>query len=323
MSALLRTDRRELADFDAHFQAQMMPDLAQKEAGRKFRVRLGLCFAALLVIPSVWLAWYAAFQSDDPDVRAMVFPFVVPLLGYFSVIWRLRLKSKKYIISHITSALGWRHRQREKACDLIKTLANHDILPRHTTRAVDDSLDGSHLGRYFQLRELILFKNKFMRRTPVRVFQGLVVSFRLGRETTDTTLISRRGKPEPRRKAQRRYHFAEYKDTQSIVHILSTDHDVLNTVMCIRFRSAIADLEAGFPNAKLACLLSGSQLHVTIQAKNMFEVDWMFEAMDNPVRVQKMLDEFGDVLKLLDIVLARRRCPQTGDLDVSRILTWR
>ena len=106
MNTLLQTDRRELSDFDAHFQTRMIPDLAQKEAGRKFRVRLGLCVAALLLVPSVWLAWYAVFQSDDPDTRAIVFPFVVPILGYFSIVWRLRLKSKQYIISHITSALG-------------------------------------------------------------------------------------------------------------------------------------------------------------------------------------------------------------------------
>jgi len=53
----------------------------------------------------------------------------------------------------------------------------------------------------------------------------------------------------------------------------------------------------------------------------MFEVAALFDGMNSQIHVQKMLNEFGDVLKLLDILLARRRCPKTGAVDVSRIMS--
>ena len=71
----------------------------------------------------------------------------------------------------------------------------------------------------------------------------------------------------------------------------------------------------------MACLLIENQLHITMKARNMFEIGALFDGMNSQIHVQKMLNEFGEVLKLLDIVLARRRCPKTGAVDVSRIMS--
>ena len=332
MNPRLHTDRHELSGIDAHFQMEMMPDLAKFEAVRKTRVKWGLCVAALLVLPCLWLSWYLISQNDGSYTRgyrthrvyavAFFLPFIIPLIGFSLVILPSRLRFKKYIIETVTSGLGWQHKLGEKAKVLIKTLSGYGVLPRHRKRVVGDAFEGHHLGRYFEIRELSLYKYEWWGSyySLRLIFQGLILSFQLDRITADTTIISRGEKPLPSRFGRGRYYFAEYEDAQGTVHILSTDPDVLNTVMCVRFQSAIADIEAAFPNTNMACLLSGNQLHVTMKAQNRFEIGSMFQALDSPTHVQKMLDEFSEILKLLDILLARRRCLKTGEVDASKIM---
>ena len=325
MNPLLHTDRPEFFGIDAHFQTRMMPALMKHEAARKIYQRWGVCVAILLVLPSLWLSWYFVFQYDHPRWRTYVaapfLPVIIPFLGFALVMLPSRLRFKKYLMENMTAGLGWTHKRTEKADKFVKNLKGYGVLPRHNQRIYGDRLEGHHLHRYFKLRELILLKYRWGSQVGIPVFQGLTVSFQLDRITPDTTIIARGEKPLPSWFGRERYYSAEYEDAQGTVHILSTDPDVLSTVMCLRFRSAIADLEARFPNTNMACLLIENQLHITMKARNMFEIGALFDGMNSQIHVQKMLNEFGDVLKLLDILLARRRCPKTGAVDVSRIMS--
>ena len=327
MNPLLHTDRPEFFGIDAHFQTRMMPELKKHEAARKIYIRWGICVAILLFLPSLWLSWYLVFQYDsDTDegriyIVACLLPWIVPYLGFAFTMLPSRLRFKSYLMENMMAGLGWTRKHREKADKFVKTLKAYGVLPRHNQRIYGDLLEGHHLHRYFKLRELILLKLRWGSYVSISVFQGLTISFELDRITPDTTIIVRGEKPLPSRFGRGRYYFAEYEDGQGTVHILSTDPDVLNTVMCVRFRSAIADLEASFPNTNMGCLLIDNQLHITMKAKDMFEIETMFDGMDRPAHVQKMLNEFGEVLKLLDILLMRRRCPKTGQVDVSRVMS--
>lgn len=311
-----RSYRPEFAEFDNYFAADIKPNLNQDEPRRKKLVKLGILVAMALTPVGIFLAWYFGVYAKDADIRALHFVYMVPAVGYMCVLAGLRLKTKLYLVEKISHLLGWTHTRQEDAEVLAEWLYTLGVLPEYDHARLDDIFRGHHLDWPFQLCEIQLLKTEGhgRNRRVITKFQGFILSFKLAHPTDQTTIISRTGTHEPLNLSEIKYE-GHYQDIKGKVKVLSSDRNALMTVLCPRFIAALSELDASFPDASLSCALARDTLHIPVTSLDKFEVDWMFKVMDDPERVQKMLNEFSEILTMLDIVLKRRACHKTGAMD--------
>lgn len=318
-SKRLNIPHDRLRGYNQEFETNVLPDLINDERERKTRVRLGFIIAAILTPPSVWLAWYLGFASDDPDSRAISLAFIIPYMGYLSVVWALMRRTKHRLVKSMSGFLKWTHSENEDQSTLVNRLCFFGLLPKHKTIRVGDVLKGRHENWPFEMCEITLQKIEGWgrNRRVVTVFQGIVLSFRLGHISPAVTVLTRDGSLGHPQVPQVLNHEGYYEDTLGDVIVRSSDLTSLNTVMCQRFRAGIEELSQSMSHMSVSCLVDKYFLHIPLKSKDRFEMDLMFESMEDSRRVQKILNEFSEVLKMLDIVLKRRACKDTGEMSYS------
>jgi len=319
----LQIKHPRLKGYNQEFQDNVMPDLVRDEPERRIRVRLGLVFAAILTPPSIWLAWYWGVAIEDADSRAFHVAYLIPVLAYLSCVGTLMARTKFKLIKSITSFLGWLHKEGGDKSQLIERLSFFGLLPEHEMTHIGDVLTGLHENWPFEMCEITLTKHEGWGRNRrlVTVFKGVVLSFDLGRISQDVTIVTRNrtlGHPKLSRMIK---HEGVYQDHFGEVIVRSSDIAIVETVMCKRFRDVIKDLTVSLPDLDVSCLFDHHYLHIPLEAKDRFEMDLMFDEMRSTSRVQKMLDEFSEILTLLDIILRRRSCPEAGTFDYPHFRT--
>lgn len=317
MAPRLKISHPRLEGYNKEYEDNLRPDLMKDEPERIRRVRAGFIIAVLLTPPSIWLAWYFGFAVKNPDSDAVHLAYIIPLLGYFSVVGTLMARTKFKLVQSISEFLNWSHSEGEDQSKLIERLHFFGLLPEYKIKRVDDVLRGHHENWQFEMCEIVLQKYEGWGRNRrlVTVFQGMVLSFKLGYVSPAVTVLTReRGIGHPKA-PQIMHHEGTYKDKLGEVIVRSSDTTALKTVMCTRFQSVIEDLTQSLPMENISCLVDKHYLHIPFKAKDRFEMDYMLDNMGSTHRVQKMLDEFSEILVLLDIVLKRRACSESGVLD--------
>jgi len=319
----LKIPHPHLKGYNQEFEDNVRPDLIRDEPERRRRVRLGLIFAAILTPPSIWFAWYFGFAVEDSDSRAWSIAVLGPLCGYLTFMASLMKRTKNKLMRSITSFLNWSHTQGEDKASMIERLNFFGLLPDYDAKFVSDVLRGLHENWPFEMCEISLSKIEGWgrNRRSVTKFAGLILTFDLGRVTPAVTLLTRSMITGHPKKAQVITHERKYEDHLGEVIVRSSDIYAIETVMCDRFQAVIQELTQSLPDINVSCLIDRHYLHIPLQSNDRFEMDLMLDNMGSSHRVQKLLNEFSEILTLLDIVLKRRACPKTGALDYPQFRT--
>lgn len=312
----IKTNHPTLDGFDVHYRMSLKPSLKSYETERKTRLFIGLIIAAILTPPAIYMAWFFGFAANDPDGRAVNIAWMLPMCGYMAVMFGLRRRAKEKVMEFVTDYLGWHHvpNAKKEANNIARKLAEFGFFPKFKSVIGSDVLYGAHEDTAFAFCEIKLMdlEGWGRNRRAVTVFQGCVLSFELAAKTPATTMIAR----NPSKGYHRLDVVGQYDDDIGTVTVRSDDKDALDTVLCQRFKSALTELDHSFPDIDIACLVTENWLHIPLTSADRFELDWLLTAMDDPSRVQNIVSEFEDILRLLNIVLARRYCPtsQTNEL---------
>lgn len=313
-----QSNRPEFDEFEAHFKADIEPFLRAHEEERQIRLKWAIRMAIALTPVTLFLTWYYGFASYNSDEDALGF-LALPVGGFMAVMMGLRNKTKNYLVESISGYLGWDYTSNAAASKLTKRLNQYGLLPNYKYASISDIFHGNHEGWPFQFGELHLevMRGSGDNRRRVTVFRGFLLSFRMAHPVLGATVISHSPiKTKLFLKEPLDYH-AHYTvnhadgDKQK-VFVRSSDMTAIETILCTRFKAAIAELEENVNQVNLACLLDHDALHIPIKSNDKFEIDWLFESMNDPSRVQKMVSEFSTILNLLEIVLKRRTCSHTG-----------
>jgi len=322
MGNKLKSNRAEFAKFGAYFENALAPFLHSLEGERKTRFMVGSILAVALTPVGLFLALYFGVVHDGGDSRAFHFAYSIPMMGYCLAMFKLRKKTKLHLTEGISKFLGWQHSSREDSKALTRLLYDFDVLPKHSIIHTDDVLRGTHELWPFALREITLSKMEGWgnNRRAVTVFQGLILTFGVNSTMTGEAIITNSdiyGHPRNRPAIR---HEGVINNASERITIRASSEAIIRTIMCTRFQRALIELDTKMPNRYVSCVLYGNELHIPISSNNLFEIDWLFEAMDTPHRVQKILDDFSYVLELLDIFLKPRTCSATG---ISKVPEFR
>jgi len=312
MSREIKIQHAELSGFDVIYQNSLKPELLKHETERDTRFRIGIITAILIGILLIYPTWYLAFEAKNPDTRALNLMIAGPPLGYYAVMFGLRKRIKTKILQSVAGHLGWIHfkSKRKQSKKFAKLLRKFGLVQKYDHVKSGDTFMGTHEQTRFVFCELILSKMEGWgkNRRAVPVFEGCVLSFQLPVHTPEATLISRY--PEAN-SGDFKFH-GSYLDSLGPVYVYSNNQNAYNTVLCNRFKDAITELNKTFERLNLSCLIYDNWLHIPVTSKDRFELDWLMVSFEHPQRVQKIIDEFEDVLHLLDIILRRRYCPRTN-----------
>jgi len=317
MLTKLKINHPKLKGYDKEYQDNVRPELVRDEPERRGRVKLGLVLAALLIPPSVWLAWYFGYAASRTDSRAFMLMYLIPLGGYLCIVGSLMRRTKFTLVKSLAGFLGWQHAEGGAQGRLIERLEFFGLFPEHDNRRIGDYFRGQHEDWPFEMSEVRLTKNKGWgnNRRTVIVFQGVVLTFKLSYTSSAVTVITRDRSVGHPKLSNFIHHEGSYQDDLGEVIVRSSDIASINTVLCSRFQAVLRDLTQSLPSVNVSCLVDKHYLHIPLEAQDRFEVDMMFEPMGSSVRAQKMVDEFSEVLVLLDIVLKRRACLASNQLD--------
>lgn len=314
MDYRFKSNRKEFKNFGQYFDKSIAPHLHSLEGERKTRMILGMIFAITLIPVGLYAAWYFGYAHQDSDGRAIHLAYLIPMAGYMIVMYKFRNHIKFFLAQKISKFLGWQHSSKIHDKDFTLALSRFGVVPKHTESLIDDILSGHHEGWPFVLREVDLgvIKGSGKNRRRVSVFRGFVLSFDMKYGTSGTAAITRHFYDELDRQISENQHegIIDHKGTE--IYVRASNKDIIDTVMCARFQQALFELSAEMPDMDISCAMFGNQLHIPIAAENMFEVDWMFQTVKSNDRVQKLVDDFSYVLSLLDIILKRRHCIDTG-----------
>lgn len=320
MKPRLHIPHSHLEGYNREYEENVRSDLEADEPERRRRVLLGLILAVISIPPCLWLAWYFGFAINEADTRAVHIAYLGPFAVYVSFIASLRRRTKRRLMQSITNFLNWSHSEGEDQTSLVRRLAFFGLLPDHDNIRVGDVLQGTHENWPFEICEVSLFKIEGWgeNRRSVLKFKGVVLTFDLGRVSEAITILTRDRMVGHPKLANFIKHEGIYTDHLGEVIVRSSDIYAVETAMCDRFRAIIQDLTTSLPNINVSCFIDRHHLHLPLQERDRFEMDYMFDAMGTTHRVQKLLNEFSEVLTLLDIVLRRRACPKTGSLDYPK-----
>jgi len=315
----LKSNRVEFARFGEHFDLTAVPFLHSLEKERKTRLIIGILLTLILIPISLSIALYLHPLPVDSSrfrhFRVLIYVaiFLLPMSGYLVIMSSLKQKTKLYLAKNISSFLGWNHSIEEDGKDLVQNIYSFGVLPKYSYIHINDILRGSHEYWPFTLREVILTKSQMLPYNRNRtVFKGVILSFAVRPTLSGEAVITMNPYlGHPHKRPSIKYEGVMNSLNRKIT-IRASSKRIMKTILCNRFQKALFELESKLPAMNLACVMYNNELHIPITAENMFEVDWLFNKMESKIRVQKMLDEFSNVLDLLDIFLKPRTCRETG-----------
>ncbi len=297
------------------------------------RRRLMLMTLGPLSIVLVLLSYYYVifvnpelFEGKRRGMQAQLFLPLTPLcilLIPFGIYGR---KIKQGLTGDIAEHLNWQFLDGRKdtvaAEALARELRMHGLLPKFTSAVFGDCMTGLFQDHGFAFHELRLMQKSMVRDHMDIVFAGGVFEFRMLYPYSATTILTRRPDVcKPMNESGVKFK-ASYYDEKGEVTVFMSDPNAMAALICNRLQDALLDLEIVLADYELSCLLKGDTLFVPITIKDLFETrQVMSREFGDIAHVQDMVDDFGQVLNILDVILKRRFCTESRQHDRPRIFT--
>ncbi|PHR54648.1 MAG: hypothetical protein COA43_16190 [Robiginitomaculum sp.] len=314
-----RKTHKAFDDFDTHYEDDIRPFLIANEEERKKRKWAGSILAVLLFPVAVFLVWWLYTSGNASNKKTYQLFWMLPLGGYWLVMYGLIKKTKLKLVGSIAQHLEWIHKP--AIGGNIDRLTQLQIFPPYHNFQFEDYIAGKHKNWYFDIVEIALRRNEGWgkNRRSVKVFQGAILCLETTKHFEGSAVLSR-GLFEPKglfANTQMSKH-PEFETSKDGFHLYSSKSTVLAPLFCSRLVSAVEHLEKRFSNANVKCILDQGRLFIVLNTPNRYEVGLLFNKMDDPKRTQKLISEFEDVLDMLDILLTKRVHPETGESEYPK-----
>jgi hypothetical protein len=295
------SSRPEFQDVDTLYQRELAPLLNEGEMKRRAAVRDAAVIAA---IAAACIGGFVSIGGDAGMIGAVVSGMVG--LGIAGArINRARGEITHQVLARVADHLGFSYRRalsRPPYCSLFQDFG---LLPSFNRESWEDELSGERAGAAFTLVEAHLkYRSSGKNKQTRTVFHGQLIVIDYHRKFSGETIIKRdaglfNALAKPGKQFQR-VGLASLKFEKAF-EAWSTDQvearALLDPVMLERFE----ELDRMFDGAKLRAAFSAGKLYVALEVGDKLDIGAMFQSIDGPQRVAKILKEIDLVFDLMDV----------------------
>jgi len=306
----------ELKGFSEYFQSEILPFLESREEERYLAVEKAKRYSAIIGIFAVGIFVFAALK------KAPLNAYLIIGGGAFAIMsavfaWQLKsLKAytKDKIVGGICQYVGWRFRSKPAPLD-ISPWAILRLVPQGYERLkigggrkveYEDEIAGQAHGAGFESIEVKLTRESGD--DTVTDFRGQLMSITFPRQFLGRTIVLRnKGFLQGKKKGDMKRVGLVDPVFEKIFEAYGTDQVEARYLLTPVFMQTLVDLEHTVQGKNIRFGFDQNKLFIAVETGNRYEAGSMFEPLTSPARTQKILDEFGAVYDIVDVVSRAKR----------------
>lgn len=293
------------------YRDELSPWLQEKEQDRLKAKRDAMLIGGIASVVIAVIVILALNSSGERDLY-WVAAFVTGILGMFAVAWRfsrVQKSVKAFLLDKTCGFLDMGYRLEAPRAHLA-AFESLRLLPHHNRSRVEDEITGELDGVDFHVMDAKLSRRSGKKNRTV--FRGVLATYQVDRPFVGTTIVARDkgwlGKLfEGSSDRLERIELAD-EDFERRFDVYSDSpresRDLLDQTMVERLKS----LSESFGGGRLAVAFRERQVLASInRKKDLFEAGSMFQPLDDPRRVQAIVDDIGFALSVADALNLRER----------------
>lgn len=315
------SSRAIFENVSAFYDETIAPVIVDAERRRLDAVR----HAGIVAVVTILAAAAALRLGGEGGVFAagLVCIFGVAIAG--ARINRIRADITDDLVGRFASHLGFRYARTRNRPDYCDPFTRFGLLRRFNRETWEDEIVGAHEGVGLSLIEAHLkFQTRGRKKRTRTVFHGQLIVVDGPWRFSGTTIIKRDAhilnalaRPGA---AFQKVGLASPK-FEKVFEAWSTDQvearALLDPVMLERFE----ELDHLFDGAQFRAAFSDGKLYIALDVGDRFNVGTMFQPIDGPARMNRLLKEFDVVFDLIDVATRRAASPLGGPICVDDVRT--
>ncbi len=305
----------EFKGFSRHFEREIRPGLTERDAVREAAVNRGLVGAVVFILLGFAVSAFVGLQIKLDSWIPVVMPSVLgPFLGaatFWGFTQAIRTETKGRIVTAVTDYLDWQFDAKVPDFDLAP-YRDHFLLEMRYHRAkFEDRLAGKAHGAAFDSVEAHLERrdrdNKGRTRW-VTVFRGQLMRLDFPTKTFGRTIVLRDAGlfNKTKRGDMKRVGLSSPKFEKAF-EAYGSDQVEARVILDPVFMQRMIDLEASVDGKRIRFAFVDNDLFIAVETANRYEAGSMFQPLDAPERMQRILDEVGVIFDIVDTLFDRTR----------------
>lgn len=307
MIILPPSGRSEFEGFAAYYDAEIAPFLREKEAERQ-----AAATNYIILIGAIGLLAAAVFFFAPLGGANLHLSMFIGMAGVAAATWllnRTRSDITHGLLERVCAKFGFAYSLspgRPPEYDSFRSLG---LVPTHNLEAWEDEVKGAHAGAAFTLCEAHLkYKSSGKNSSTRTVFHGQLIVIDYPRRFLGTTVLKRdRGVFNALTRPGRAFTRVGLAapEFEKAFEAWSTDQvearDLLEPIKLERFQA----LERMYGGKELRAAFTDGKLLIAVKTGDRMNMGSMFKSLENPRRVENLLQEFDAVFDLIDVLLTR------------------
>lgn len=305
-----------LADkaFPQLYRDRIEPILRQHEAGRiaavtTFWQRLALTAGVTLAIAA---AVFMFTGGLDNAILVAGAGLVFGRAWTYTPIENVTDAIKRQALGEIASAMGCAYELDGFKPGSIETFKQLSLLPVSDRAAYQDRFSGAHHGCAFAFFDGHLRKKVRSRKSSrlVTVFHGQLICIDFPKPFLGTTVVRRDAGMfnalQSWASPMHRIGLGESR-LEKAFEVYGTDQVEARALIHPVFMERLLELEQQFSGKNLRCAFNAGQLLLAIEGGDRFELGSMFRSLIDETRVQRILSDLSEIVRVIDAVLTAER----------------
>lgn len=305
----------ELQGFSDYYQRSIRPILRAEDSRRK----LGLLII-LITVPLILAAGYGVFlllKTKTALGMDKVIIFSGVLTGaalVFAVVMahqKLRADTKALLANAVCGFFGWRFYPTVKNGKFLDEFADYGLVPSAFTDAhFSDFIIGEVKGTTFNSLSLHMLDDKALAKgkRKVTAFKGTLFRIEFPKKVFGRTVVLRdKGVFNPKRKSGLKKVGLVDPVFNAAFQAYGSDQVEARYILTPDIMQDIVDLEMAVAGQKIRFGFMRNQLLIAIETGGRLSAGSMLRPLEDPSRMQKILDEVSAIHHLVDAVLALKK----------------
>ncbi len=321
--ALKTPSRDAFTGFADHYEAVVAPYLTAHERRRRSALLTAGAASLAAVAVAAAVAWKGPFWPNNAQVAALIGG--AGLLVARGVLGRARELITHGLLARVAEGLDLEYRRRPGAPQTFGAFRRTRLLPGSDFQSFEDEVAGEHSGARFRLLEAHLERetrdNKGRKRRRT-VFHGQLAVIAYPKPFLGVTIVGRdRGLFN--RFAKPGAGFSNVglvsSEFERAFEAWSTDQvearELLDPVVLERFQA----LETLFRGKNLRAAFVDGALLIALETGDSLSMGTMFRKLNDPRRVERILEEFDVIFDLVDLLVKRVDRPLDEAIGVRHV----
>lgn len=279
-----------------------------------FRKRLGLgAPAAILAGVLAWVLFHEIAAGAIVGAIGVGLAYTVAYMPLQSLGERVKAST----MAAISEAIGVTFSVAGPSPATMPRYRKLDLLPSFDRARYEDFFHGERLGCGFDLCEAVLEDERTDKdgdKSYVTVFRGQMIRIAFPKAFLGTTIVRRdlgifnglRGLGDLKRVGLGDSTF------EKAFEVYSNDQVEARYLVHPVFMERLIALETAYKGKNLRCAFEEGDLLIAVESPDRFELGDLFKPLADPARARRIVDDVGQVMKLMDAVLTAERAPLVG-----------